>query len=116
MDGSALLRRGLTELINHEPDLTVCGEVAHEAETLSVIAAASPDLVIADLMQRADDDMELLREIQRRYPRLPVLVLSMAEGPRLVARALEAGATGYVSKSEMGEPVLAAIRSALGPE
>jgi DNA-binding NarL/FixJ family response regulator len=111
-----LVRRGLTALINAEPDLTVCAEAAGSQDGLEAIDDAQPDLVIVDLSLRHSDGLELVREIRSRDEDLRVLVLTMLEAPQYVRRAFAAGAHGYVTKKEMTETLLMAIRKVLRGE
>jgi DNA-binding NarL/FixJ family response regulator len=67
VDDHPLVRRGLTVLINGESDLTVCAEAATRRDGLGAIAAARPDLVIADLSLDGGDGLELVREIRSRH-------------------------------------------------
>jgi len=109
IDNHPLVRRGLSALIDNEPDLTVCAEATHE-EGLEAIATSSPDLVITDLWLAETDGFGMIADIRARHADLPILVLSMHATPQYVRRALHAGANGYVSKQEMGETLLIAIR------
>jgi CheY-like chemotaxis protein len=66
VDDHPLVRRGLTALINAEPDLVVCAEAANSRDGLAAIADASPDLVIADLSLGDSDGLDLVRQIRSR--------------------------------------------------
>jgi DNA-binding NarL/FixJ family response regulator len=113
VDDHALLRRGLAALIETEPDLVVCSQAATRQAGLDAIAAAKPDLVIADLQLKDSDGLELIKDLKVRYPRLPVLALSMHEEAIYAERALRAGARGYVTKQDLEDTVLTAIRRVL---
>ena len=113
VDDHPLLRRGLRALIDAEPDLVVAGEAADHRAGLEAIGSSTPDLVIADLSLGDGDGVEMVKEIRTRHPGLPILVVSMHDAPTHVERAFRAGATGYVSKREMGEAVLSGIRTVL---
>ena len=113
VDDHPLVRRGLKALIDAEPDLIVCGEAATREDGLRAIAVARPDLVVVEPSLVRGDGLELIREIRSRYEGLRVLALTMHEAPLYVRRAFAAGASGYVTKSEMTETLLAAIRSVL---
>lgn len=116
VDDHALVRRGLKLLIETEPGFTVCAEAATRLPALDAIASSKPDLVITDLsFQKGDiEGLELIKDIRQRQPHLPVLVLSMHEETTYAERALRAGARGYVTKQELDETVLVAIRRVLG--
>lgn len=116
VDGHPLVRRGLAALIDAEPDLTVCARAATPREALEALASVRPDLVITDLSfgdGAGSEGLALVADIGSRHGDLPVLVLSMHEGSVWERRAVYAGASGYVSKREMGETLLVAIRAVL---
>ncbi|MCX5670203.1 MAG: response regulator transcription factor [Planctomycetota bacterium] len=110
VDDHPVVRQGMAQLISHEPDLTVCGEAGSVPEALQAIAACHPDVAVVDLSLKGASGLELLKDIKVRYPRLPVLVLSMADENVFAERALRAGARGYMMKEEAAEKVLEAIR------
>ena len=116
VDDHPLVRRGLRALINAEPDLIVCAEAATQQDGLVGIATTRPDLAVVDLSLGHGDGLELVREIRSTQAGLRVLVLTMHDAPAYVRRAFAAGADGYVSKQELTETLLMAIRSALWGE
>ncbi len=113
VDDHALLRRGLAALIQNESDLMVCAQAATPQAALAALRPSHPDLLIADLALKDHDGLELIEEIHRRHPHLPVLVLTLYDEPLLAERAFRAGARGYLTKLEMDDTVLLAIRSLL---
>ena len=113
VDANPLLRRGLAALIDNEPDLAVCAEAATAREALDSIAAAGPGLVMVDFSFEDGLGLDLVRQIHARYHGLPVLQMSIDDAPVYVERALEAGASGCVSKQELNGKALSAIRAAL---
>lgn len=110
IDDHPLFRRGLTTIINGEPDLEVCAEASTHQTGLEAIAAAEPDLVTVDLSLGQSDGLGLIKDIRVRFPKLPVLVVSMHDEAVYAERAFRAGAGGYVTKEQMDETVLVAIR------
>lgn len=113
VDDHPLVRRGLTALIDNEPDLAVCAEAATLRAGLVAFASFKPDLVITDLSLMDDDGLDLVKDIRIRNEYLPVLVLSIHDTPLYIDRALQAGANGYVPKQEMSETLLIAIHQVL---
>jgi DNA-binding NarL/FixJ family response regulator len=113
VDANPLLRRGLAALIGGEPDLAVCAEAATAREALDAIAVARPALAMADFSFEDGLGLDLVREIRARHDGLPVLMMSIDDAPIYVERALEAGASGCVSKQELNGKALSAIRAAL---
>lgn len=113
IDSHPLVRRGLTALIDDEPDLTVCAEAAMHRAGLEAISSSEPELVITDLLVEGNDPLDLVKDIRAMYKALPILVFTMHEASRFAQRAFQAGANGYVTKQEMGETLLLAIRQML---
>lgn len=111
-----IVRQGLTELIEQEPDLSVCGVAASVPEALQAIAAEQPDIALVDLSLQDTSGIELIKDIKARQPQLPVLVLSMHDETLYAERALRAGARGYIMKEEATERVMTAIRKVLSGE
>lgn len=116
VDDHPIVRQGLTLLINQEPDLAVCGEAEEMHSALSVLYAATPDILIVDISLNGPDGLELLKNIRLTQPRLPVLILSMHDESIYAERALRAGANGYIMKQEATEKVLVALRRILSGE
>jgi DNA-binding NarL/FixJ family response regulator len=113
VDDHAVVRFGIAQLINREPDLAVCGEEENAAHALSAIERLNPDLVIADISLKESSGLELMRNIKARFPRLPVLVVSAHDENVYAEIAFRAGALGYVMKQSALEQIPAAIRRVL---
>jgi DNA-binding NarL/FixJ family response regulator len=113
VDDHPVLRRGLSALIESEPDLAVGGEAATCVAALDAIRTTEPDLVIVDLALGASDGLDLIKDMRKRHPAIPALVLSMQDEAVYAERALRAGAKGFVTKQELDETVLIAIRRVL---
>ncbi|MFV0439525.1 MAG: response regulator [Desulfopila sp.] len=105
---------GMTELINKEEDLEVCGSVELMKKTTGAIDTLHPDLVIIDISLKDGDGIELVHELKKHYEGLPLLVLSMYDESLYAERALLAGASGYIMKQEAIAQVVEAIRKVLG--
>jgi DNA-binding NarL/FixJ family response regulator len=113
VDDHPLVREWLTQLIQHENDLTVCGEAEDTHEALDKITASKPDIVIADISLKTTHGLELVKDLQVRFPSLPVLILSMHDESLYAERVLRAGAKGYITKQEATKKILPAIRQVL---
>jgi DNA-binding NarL/FixJ family response regulator len=109
-DDHPVVRRGLSLLIQHEPDMAVCAEVEDAGGALREVDAQKPDLAVVDISLRNSNGIELVKELARRAPGMPVLVLSIHDENLYAERAVRAGACGYVMKHEATERVLDAIR------
>lgn len=110
VDDHAMFREGMRQLIDREPDLTVCGDAANATEALQGIADTHPDLVIVDISLGGGSGIDLIKAIKSQYEDLPVLVVSMHDEALYAERALRAGAAGYVMKQEPSRTVKTAIR------
>src|SRR6476659_2877133 len=113
VDDHPIVRERLAELINQEPDLTVCGEAEDSREALKAAESLRPDIAIVDITLKDTYGIELIKEFKDRYPKLPVLVLSMHDESLYGERALRAGARGYLTKQEATKKVVLAIRQVL---
>ncbi|MHC4112610.1 MAG: response regulator transcription factor [Planctomycetota bacterium] len=113
VDDHPIIRQGLSELINHEQDLIVCGHAEDAPEALGKIKESEPDMVIVDISLKETSGMELTKDIKAQYPNLPVLALSMHDEALYAERMLRAGAKGYIMKAEATENVVTAIRKIL---
>lgn len=116
VDDHPILRRGLAQMINAEPDLMVCGEAEDAPKAFEAAGALQPDIAIVDISLKNGNGIELIKNLKARYPELPTLVLSMHDESLYAERALRAGSLGYVMKEEAIEQVLVAIRHVLNGE
>jgi DNA-binding NarL/FixJ family response regulator len=114
VDDHPIVRHGLAQLINDEPDLVVCGSAATPSEALSATDTTAPDLVVVDLALGDDSGLELIKALRAHHPDLRILVLSMHDEVYYADRVLRAGAMGYVMKQEPAERMIAAIHQVLG--
>jgi DNA-binding NarL/FixJ family response regulator len=113
VDDHPIVRQGLSQLINREPDLVVCGEAEDARTALQAIELSKPDILIVDVSLNGPDGIDLLKTIRAQDSKLPVLILSMHDESLYAERALRAGANGYIMKQEATELVLTAIRQIL---
>ena len=113
VDDHPLVREWLTNLINQQKDLLVCGEADNAAQALTGMAATPPNLVIVDISLKGGSGLELVKDIRIQFPAVAPLVLSMHEEELYAERSMRAGARGYVRKRETSKNILAAIRRVL---
>jgi DNA-binding NarL/FixJ family response regulator len=116
VDDHPLFREGLRQLINHEPDLKVCGEFPDAESAREGVAELKPDLAIVDISLGGANGIDLIKSLKADHEELPVLVVSMHDESLYAERALRAGALGYVMKHEPAKTVKLAIRKALKGE
>lgn len=113
VDDHPILRRGLANLIDQQPDMTVCGEADSAGAAMVCLAAVRPDAAVVDLGLRKSMGIELIKDLRVQFPALPILVLSMHDEALYTERVLRAGARGYIMKEESGDEILNAIRRVL---
>ncbi len=113
IDDHPIVREGLAQMINREPDLSVCGDAADMQRALQLIEGLKPDVLIVDISLDGPDGLDLLKQIRTQDPGLPVLILSMHDESIYAERALRAGANGYIMKQEATDNVLDALRRIL---
>lgn len=116
VEDHAILVDGLTQLLNQQRDLAVCGAAATAVEALAAIERLTPDLAVVDISLKDSDGIELVKSMRALKKHLPVLVLSMHNEAVYAERALRAGAQGYVMKREATSTVVGAIRRVLKGE
>src|SRR3974390_3050408 len=92
VDDHPLVREWLTNLINQQGDLSVCGEAADAASALQGVAANKPDAVIVDVALVGESGIGLIKDLKGLHPDLVVVVLSMHDEMVFAERALRAGA------------------------
>ncbi|SHJ67248.1 two component transcriptional regulator, LuxR family [Hymenobacter daecheongensis DSM 21074] len=110
-DDHTILREGIRALLQGEPDLQVVGEAASGQELLALLAHTPADVVLLDLNMPGMDGFAALGLLQLQYPALKVLVLSMLDHEKYVARTLESGARGYILKNADSAEIMHAIRT-----
>jgi DNA-binding NarL/FixJ family response regulator len=113
VDDHPLVREWLTNLIQQQSDLIVCGEAETRAQALDSICALKPQVAIIDIALKDSSGLELIKDLNEACPGMAVLVLSMHDESHYAERALRAGAKGYIMKRETTRKVVAAIRSVL---
>jgi DNA-binding NarL/FixJ family response regulator len=114
VDDHALIRRGLTTLIESEPDMVVCGEAADAPTALREVSRLVPDVVIVDISLRDSSGLELIKDIRAMNPSVQMLALSMHDESVYALRALKAGARGYVMKQDVVTKVVDGLRRVRG--
>jgi DNA-binding NarL/FixJ family response regulator len=116
VDDHPIVRQGLAQLIESEPDLVVVGQADDAYSAIKAMKAAAPDIALVDISLKEADGIELVKELQAQGVTFPILILSMHDESVYAERALRAGAKGYVMKQEPPATLLAAIRQVLGGE
>lgn len=112
-DDHAVVRRGLKEIVMHEVPGAVCSEADDAQQVLVQVQSQVWDLVILDINMPGRSGIEVLRDLKRMHPRLPVLVLSVHPEGQYGKRLLKAGASGYMNKDVAPDELIKAIRRVL---
>ena len=113
VDDHPLFRERLVQLVENEPDLSVCGEAETAQEAIELIRTTLPQLAIVDITLRESSGLELVKSIKALSLGVPVLVLSMHDERVYAERSLRAGAAGYITKDQDATQVVSAIRRVL---
>jgi DNA-binding NarL/FixJ family response regulator len=108
-----LLRDGMTDFLNAQPDMTVCSEADNIRDARNEIAKSKPQLLVTALRLGTGDSLEFVKGLKAEKPALLILVYSAFEEAIFAERTLRAGADGYVMKTAPKEEFLAAIRDVL---
>ena len=113
VDDHAIIREGLTLLINQENDLEVCATAANADDALEIIKNNNVDLAVVDISLDGTSGLQLTERIKAHNAHLPVLILTMHDEELYAKRAFRAGAGGFVTKHEASETIITAIRMML---
>lgn len=108
-DDHRLVRRGIKEILRTTTDIVVCGEAANGDELLELLREAQPDVLILDMAMPGLSGTDLIQQLSSKFPQLRILVLSMHNEGQFAARAIRAGARGYVTKDADPAILLLAI-------
>jgi DNA-binding NarL/FixJ family response regulator len=121
-DDHAMVRQGIRQFLEEEPDIAVVAEAADGQEALRLVGQHHPDVAILDVQMPGMTGVEVTREIRSRFPEIRILVLTAYDDDPYVFALLRAGADGYILKSAQAEDLVRALRSvasgqtALSPE
>ncbi len=108
-----IFRMGLKELINQQNNLVVCGEADDANKAWIIIQENKPDMMIIDISLKESNGINLVMDIHKLYPAMPILVLSMHNESLYAERSLNAGARGYIMKAETSDSIILAIEQIL---
>lgn len=111
IDDHPVIRDALTDIIESEEDLEVCGEAASSEDALQQIDQTSPHVAIVDISLTDAHGLDLVERMRSQYPEVQTVIFSMFNENIYAERAIRAGATGYLMKSEPMEKIVDAIRS-----
>jgi two-component system invasion response regulator UvrY len=110
VDDHPVVRDGYRRLLESNPDIKVVAEASSGEEICTKYSEVNPDVVVLDLNMPGIGGMETMRRLFVKDPSARILVFSMHDSETMVARALEAGAAGYLSKSSVAAQMVDAVR------
>lgn len=113
-DDHPIVRQGIQKIVDANADMRVASEAVDAKQTLERASTDPVDLVLLDLAMPGADGLDVLKDLKRRRPHLPVLVLTMYSEEQFAIRALKAGAGGYLTKDAVPEELVRAIRTVVG--
>jgi DNA-binding NarL/FixJ family response regulator len=113
VDDHALLRTGVANIINQEPDLHVVAEAGNGVEAIEAFERHQPDVTVLDLRMPVMEGVEAIRHLRDRDPRALVIVLTTYDTDEEISRALKAGAKAYVLKDISADDLIGCIRDVL---
>src|SRR6202167_1461900 len=112
-DDHAVVRRGLKQILTEAFKRATYGEARNAQEALDLVWKQDWDVVVLDITMPGRNGLEVLREIRRSKPHLPVLVLSMHPENQFAVRVLKSGASGYMTKESAPEELVGAVKKVL---
>jgi len=113
VDDHPVIREGLTLIINRQSDLLVCAEAGTIGEAVKAVKNQKIDLALVDMLLSGTTGIQVIKKIKALYPGIVALVFSMSDKSQYVKQAIEAGARGYITKDEISEDIVNAIRRVL---
>ncbi len=110
-DDHPLFISGLRFIINQEVDMNVVAEASSAEEAFELVLKGGIDLVVLDIGLPGRSGLDVLKDIKKLHPKMPVLIFSMHPEDRYAIRAIKSGASGYISKEEDSKTLIEAIRA-----
>jgi two-component system, NarL family, response regulator DevR len=111
LDDHEVVRRGVQDLLNDEPDITVVGEAGTVEQALVRVPALRPQVAVLDVRLPDGDGVSLCRELRSRMPDLVCLMLTSFDDEEALLDSIMAGASGYVLKQIQGSDLVSAVRT-----
>ena len=109
-DDHPVVRQGIRQIVGAAGDMLIADEAADGRELLQRARSTPHDLVLLDLSMPATDGLDVLKQLKRERPKVPVVILTMSPEEQFAIRALKAGAAGYLMKEVSPIELVAAIR------
>ena len=113
VDDHPIVREGLAELLNLETDMVVSAQASNAAEAIKAVKELKIDLAVVDLLLGDTTGIEVIKKIKILCPGIVALIFSMSDSTQYAKQAFEAGARGYITKDQISEEIVNAIRHVL---
>ena len=113
VDDHAVVREGIKRIFDERPGEAIFGEAASAQEALKLIREKLWDVVVLDISLGGGNGLEILQEMKKIHPRLPVLILSMHSEEQYARRAFKEGASGYITKGSSRTEIVNAINKVI---
>lgn len=110
LDDHEVVRRGVAEMVNAQPDMEVVGEAGGPNEALSVVAQCDPDIAVLDVRLGEGNGIAVCREIRSDHPDVACLILTSFDDDQAIIDAAMAGASGFVLKQIRGNELIESMR------
>ncbi len=116
VEDHTIVRKGISEFVQREPDMEVVGEVGDGEEAIKMAAELQPDIVVMDIVMPNLNGIEATKRIKELYPSIAVLILTAYDYDQYIFALLEAGAAGYLMKGARVSELIDAIRAVYAGE
>lgn len=113
-DDHAVVRQGLKQIVSEAYGMEVAGEASNGAEVIEKTSKKDYDVVVLDITMPGVSGLDILKQLRRDKPRLPVLVLSVHPEEQYAVRVIKAGAAGYLNKESAPDALVVALRKVAG--
>jgi DNA-binding NarL/FixJ family response regulator len=113
VDDHEIFRKGLSSLLEALPRFEICGEASNGLEAVEKAKELLPDVILMDISMPQIDGLQATGIIRKEAPNSRVVILSQHDSPHMLSAAMKAGASAYVTKSQVSHLLLAAIEAVI---
>lgn len=111
-DDHEVVRKGVRSLLESQDDQNIT-EASNGREAVDIASEMSPDLVVLDVTMPILDGLSAAKQIKKALPRVPIVILSIHNGPEMMRATQRAGADAFVTKSDLGSVLLKAVEAVM---
>ncbi|MFI5072959.1 MAG: response regulator transcription factor [Terriglobales bacterium] len=115
-DDHEIVRKGVCLVLGSRKNIEVSEEASNGQEAVLKALRLTPDLIIMDVTMPVLDGLSATKQIKESLPKVPIIILSMHDGPEMIRAAQEAGAQGFVTKQDVADALLDAVDAVLHGE